>query len=73
MTTLQMSHNFVKSMIGKTAQSRILTMISDNGNKTFESAQPITGYEVVKHFGDYVVMFTIGGNSVFEDTLFNIN
>jgi hypothetical protein len=48
-------------------------MISETGNKVHEPSSKITGYEVVYHFGEYVVMAIVSGVSVFEDTLFNIN
>lgn len=62
-----------ESYIGKTAQSKILTMIGNNGQRVFEPAQKITGYEVVEMFGEPTLMLIIGGESVLESTVFNIN
>jgi hypothetical protein len=67
------AHEYGKSLVGRTAQSTVLTMISETGNKVHEPSSKITGYEVVYHFGEYVVMAIVSGVSVFEDTLFNIN
>lgn len=61
-----------ESLIGKTAQSRLLTEISANGNKILSAPQKITSYEIVEEFMQPSVMVTIGGESIFEDLLFNI-
>lgn len=58
--------------VGMFAQSRLLTEISRNGNKQFQKPQKITGYEIVETFGEPTLMVIIGGNSVYEKTLFNI-
>lgn len=62
-----------ESYIGKTAQSNLLTMIGSNGQKVYEPAQKITGYEVVDMFGEPTLMLIIGGESVLESTVFNVN
>jgi len=58
-----------ESIIGKMAQSRLLTMIDSKGNKVLEPAQKITGYEVITEFMESEVMAIIGGESVYEETL----
>jgi nucleoside recognition membrane protein YjiH len=58
--------------IGKTAQSNLLTMIGSKGQKVFEPAQKITGYEVVDMFGEPTLILIIGGESVLESTVFNV-
>jgi hypothetical protein len=68
----QQAHQYGKSLLGKTAQSTVLTMISNSGEKVYEPSSKITAYEVVYHFGEHVVMVIISGVSVFEQTLFNI-
>lgn len=62
-----------QGLVGRTAQSRILTEIGSKGGKVISPAQKITGYEVVEVFQEPVLMVTIGGESVYEDTLFNIS
>lgn len=66
-------HTLGKSLIGKKAQSRLLTMINDKGQKVMEPAQLITNYEIVYEFLEPVLMVIIGGESVYEDTLINIH
>lgn len=61
-----------KRLIGRKAQSTILTEISINGNKMYQPQQIITGYEIVECFMEPTLMVIIGGESVFESTLFNI-
>lgn len=60
-------------LIGKTAQSRLLTELSNSGKKVICAPQLITGYEIVESFQEPSVMVIIGGESVMEETLFNIN
>jgi len=60
-------------LTGKMAQSRLLTEIDGNGNVMYSAPQKITGYEIVESFLEPTVMVTIGGESVFADTLFNIS
>lgn len=70
----QILAKYGESLIGKTAQSTVLTMISDCGQKTvLEPAQKITGYSVENWLGEPKLMVTIGGVEVFEDTLRRIN
>lgn len=62
-----------KSLIGKKAQSTVLTEISECGQKSvMEPAQEITGYNIVKWCGEDVLEVTLGGVKVFEDTLRSI-
>jgi hypothetical protein len=61
-----------QSLVGKTAQSRILTMIDARGNKVLEPAQKITGYVIIEVQRQWEVMAVIGGEQVFEDLLINI-
>lgn len=61
------------SLIGKRCQSSVLTTISNNGQrKVPEPAQLITGCEIVVWCSEPKLMLTVGGESVFEDTCFNI-
>lgn len=63
-----------KSLIGKSAQSTVLTMISNCGQKKVaEPSQKITGYSIQSWCGEPELMVTMGGKEVFENTLFNIN
>lgn len=62
-----------ESLIGKTAQSRLLTEIGSNGNKVLSAPQKITSYEIVEEFMQPSLMVTIGGECVFEDLLINIS
>lgn len=62
-----------KSLIGKTAQSKLLTEISPKGNRVLQSPQEITGFEVVTCFQESELMVCIGGELVYESTLINIS
>ena len=65
--------NYIGSrLIGKTAQSSLLTELDKNGKKLVSAPQGITAYEIVEVFQEPTLMVTLGGESVFEDTLFNI-
>lgn len=61
-------------ILGKSAQSSVLTMISDCGQRSVpEPPQKITGYEIIDGLGCCELMMIVGGESVLYDTLFNIN
>ena len=60
-------------LTGQYAQSRVLTEIGNDGNRKFQKAQKITGYEIIETYGEPTLMLIIDGNSVLESTLFNIN
>lgn len=60
------------SLVGKKCQSSLLTMISNCGQKNPQPAQLITGCEIVMWCDEPKLMLTVGGESVFEDTCFNI-
>ena len=61
------------TLVGKKCQSSVLTMISKDGQrKVPEPAQLITGCEIQVWCSEPKLMLTVGGNSVFEDTCFNI-
>lgn len=62
-----------QSLIGKTAQSNLLTEIGINGEKSICQPQVITGYEIVTEFQEDALMVHIGGETVYEETLFNIS
>jgi len=61
-----------KQLVGKKAQSTILTEINGKGRKVYSPQQVITGYEIVTSCMELELMVTLGGESVFEWTLFNI-
>jgi len=61
------------SLIGKTAQSTILTQISKCGQKAeMMPAQKITGYSVQEWCGEPNLMICVGTEEVWEDSLRNI-
>jgi len=61
---------FGKLLIGRKAQSTLLTMLSPNGqNIVMEPAQKITAYEIVENFMEPELMVILGGESVYESTL----
>lgn len=60
-------------LVGKTAQSRMLTELTANGRQVLCAPQKITGYEIVESFMEPTVMVFIGGESIYEDLLININ
>lgn len=60
-------------MMGQFAQSSILTMISERGNKVCEPMQKITGYEIVEFLDGYELFLVLGGESVLWDTCFNFS
>lgn len=63
-----------QSLIGKSAQSTILTMISNDGQRAIpEPSKKITSYEIVETFQEPTLMVSVGGDMVFESTLFNIH
>jgi hypothetical protein len=62
-----------ESLIGKYAQSRMLTEISSTGKQVLCAPQKITGFEIVEVFQEPTVMCFIGGESVYEDLLINIH
>lgn len=66
-------NKYGSSLIGKKAQSILLTRLNDKGRMVHEEPQEITGYEIVQMFMEDTLMVFIGGTSVFEDTLFNIH
>lgn len=61
------------SLVGKTCQSTLLTMISPKGGKIHEPAQKITGCQIVYVCDDPQLMLTVGGEDVYEDTCFNFS
>jgi hypothetical protein len=71
-TELQSLHAYGQSLVGKMAQCSILTMITAAGTMAMQPAQKITGYRVSTWSGEPVLLVTIDGNEVFEDTLRNI-
>jgi len=61
---------FGKLLIGRKAQSTLLTMLSPNRqNIVMEPAQKITAYEIVENFMEPELMVILGGESVYESTL----
>jgi len=64
--------NYGRNLIGKMAQSRLLKEISIGGYEILQSPQKITEFEIIDWMGEPTLMITIGGESVFEDTLINI-
>ena len=60
-------------LVGKKAQSRLLTMLTGHGKQVLQPAQKITAFEIVETFMEPTVMVTIGGEQIFEDCLFNIH
>lgn len=62
-----------ESLVGKKAQSRLLTEIGENGNKKLCAPQIITGYEIVESFQEPAVMAVIDGTPIYEDLLINIH
>ena len=62
-----------QSLIGKKAQSRLLTEISATGKKVLSAPQLITGFEIVESGGEPDLMLTIDGEQIFEDLLINIH
>ena len=61
-------------ILGKSAQSSVLTMISDCGqHKIPEPQQKITGYEIIDGLGCCELMMIVGGEAVLYETLFNIS
>jgi hypothetical protein len=71
MKQLQRLNQIGEKHIGMLAQSGLLTMIGDKGQKVLQPAQKITGYEIVYNFGEPELMFIINGDSVYENTCFN--
>jgi hypothetical protein len=65
--------NYGSRLIGKTAQSTLLTCIADNGHKIDHGPQLISGYEIIEQFMKPELMVIIGGESVLESTLYNIS
>lgn len=61
------------SLIGKKAQSRLLTEISNDGRQVLRQPMLITGFEIVESFAEPTVIVTIDGEGVFEDVLINIH
>lgn len=61
-----------QSLIGKVAQSRLLKMFNDHGRSILEPAAQITAFEIVSWCGEPKLMVTLDGQSVFEETLVNI-
>jgi len=72
MTHSQAAH-LGQSLMGKKAQSRMLTELNSRGQKVLCAPQLITGYEIVENFMEYEVMVIIGGESVYADLLINIH
>lgn len=66
------AESYGKHLVGKKAQSTILTEISHSGKKVHQAPQEITGFEIVEMFMEPTLMVTLGGESVFESSLFNI-
>ncbi len=61
-----------RSLVGKSAQSRILTGIGNRGQLIWLPEQLITAFEIVWNLGEPQLMVTLGGESVYEDSLFNV-
>lgn len=73
-------HSYGKSLIGKTAQSRLLTGISSSGKQFILPAHRILSYHVEKtHFNEPTLFVTVDSGllpektEVPEESLFNIN
>ncbi len=62
-----------ESLVGKYAQSRLLTELTATGKQVLSAPQKITGFEVVESFKEPTVMAVIGGEVIFEDLLINIH
>lgn len=62
-----------KSLIGKKAQSKLLTELTASGRQILSPAKVITAYEIVQSFMEPTLMVTIDGETIFEETLINIH
>jgi hypothetical protein len=62
-----------QSLIGKSAQSGLLSEIGKNGQKVMSQPQKITGFEIVEVMQEPMLLINIGGVEVFEDLLINIH
>jgi hypothetical protein len=60
-------------LVGRTAQSRLLTELTSTGKQVLCAPQKITGYEIVESFMEPAVMVAIAGESIYEDLLINIS
>lgn len=67
------AHLLGLSLIGKKAQSRLLTEISNKGARVLRQPMLITGFEIVESFMEPELMVIIDGESVLEETLINIH
>lgn len=71
-TESQSLYTYGQSLVGKMAQCSILTMISETSGVTLQPAQKITAYRVSAWSGEPILLVTIDGVEVFEDTLRNV-
>lgn len=62
-----------QSLIGKTAQSRLLTELTATGKQKLCAPQLITGFEIVEVFQEPTLMVSFDGITIFEDLIININ
>lgn len=62
-----------ESLVGKSAQSNLLTQLTATGNQALCASQRISAYEIVEVGVEPTVMAIIGGESVFEEYLINIH
>lgn len=70
---LKECHKLGKALVGKMAQSGLLSEISVKGMKILSAPQEITGYEIVEEFRKPTIMVFIGGESIHEELLINIH
>ena len=64
--------NYGRSLIGKIAQSRLFKEIDERGYEILQPPQKITAFGIIDWMGEPTLMVTLGGESVFEDTVINI-
>ena len=61
------------SLIGKKAQSGLLTHIGENGNAVLNDPEEITGFEIREWLKEPVLILTIGEAQVWEEYVINIH
>lgn len=72
-TQKQELETYGKSLVGKSAQSRMLKVLDGNGRTRIAPPSKITGYEIVTQFCKPSLMVILDGESIHEELIINIH
>lgn len=72
-TQKQQLETYGKSLVGKSAQSRLLKTLGSDGKARIAPPVKITGYEIVTQFCKPALMVIMDGESIHEELIINVH